>query len=546
MENGNKHIVTDALVIGGGFGGCYALHRLRKQGLKTKLLEAGGDFGGVWYWNRYPGARVDSEIPMYQFNIPEVWKDWNWSERFPGHEELRQYFQHVSRVLDLRKDAIFNTVVTKLRYDECVRRWNVYTGTGLQVTAKYVIAATGSSYKKYFPSFPGLEQFKGQLVHAAAYPSDLDVTGKKVGIVGNGATGLQIVQELAKEDCQLTVFIRTPTCGIPMRQRKIAPDEAEALKGYYEAIFNKCYQSPTAYAYNTQDKSVHDATPEERKAVFDELWQRGGFSWLASNFTGLLTDEKANAIFYEYWAKQVRARMTDPEKMDIVAPLKQEMFIGTKRPTLEQNYYEMIDRPNVHVHSLKKAPIVEFGSDGIVTGEVDGGSVKHHDLDVVIFATGYDAITGSQLDLSIEGRNQVPLHEKWSNGVVTHLGMMVPDMPNLFFLYGPQAPTSLANGPPFIEMQVDWVSKVISKMSAQGLESVEPTQAAAEEWREMVLAISSYTLFPKVDSWYMGANIPGKRREMLIYVGGIDRWWQSCLETLDTWKGLKTTAVTSS
>jgi cation diffusion facilitator CzcD-associated flavoprotein CzcO len=531
-------IETDAIVIGGGFGGCNSLYKLREQGLSVKLIEAGSAFGGVWHWNRYPGARVDTEMPSYQFNIPAVWKGWNWSQRFPGDEELRRYFQHVDSVLGLSKDALFNAIVTRVQYDVGSCRWTVVTNTGLQATCKYLIAATGSSYKKHYPKFQGLNTYAGKLVHAADYPKDLDVTGKRVGIVGNGASGLQIVQDLAKKDCQLNVFIRTPCFAIPMRQREITPEEAEMMKGYYDGIFDRCYKSVTGFPHNTRLQSAHQATPEERKVLFDELWARGGYSFLVSNYYDFLLDEKANSIFYDYWVQKTRARMTNLEKMDLVAPLKQHMLIGTKRPSLEQDYYEMVDRPNVTLHNLKQSPIVEFDTTGLVT--CDGSSNKHLDLDIVICATGYDAVTGSLLDLGITDKNGQSLDEKWSNGVLTHLGLMVPDAPNFFMVYGPQAPTSLANGPPFIEMEVDWICKAIVKMDREGLQSIEPTQQAAEEWRDHVAAVSEHTLYPKTDSWYMGSNIPGKRREPLIYLGGMQRWWQSCTEALENWDGFST------
>ncbi|KAB8076530.1 hypothetical protein BDV29DRAFT_200024 [Aspergillus leporis] len=528
------NLELDAIVIGGGFGGCYALHRLRQLGLSTKLLEAGSGFGGVWYWNQYPGARVDSEMPSYQFNIPAVWKDWHWSERFPGDEEVRRYFEHVDRVLELSKDTFFNTVVSGCRFDSVSGLWTVHTETGLKATCKYVTAATGSSYKKYFPAYPGLDRYEGLLVHSAAYPDDLDIAGKKVGVVGNGASGLQIVQELAKKDCELTVFIRTPCFAIPMRQRKIGPEESEMMKGYYDAIFDRCYKSTSGFPHNTKFQSARIAAPEERKALFDELWRRGGYSFLLSNYYDFLLDEEANTIFYEYWAQQVRARMTDHEKMNLVAPLRQNHWVGTKRPSLEQDYYEMIDRQNVVLHDLKKAPIIEFDTSGAVTAE------GRRDLDVVIFATGYDAVTGSLLDLGIEDQNKVPLSEKWKEGIKTHLGMMIPDTPNLFLVYGPQAPTSLANGPPFIEMEVDWICRAIAKMRDEGLASVAPTAEAAEEWKEEVYRVSENTLYPKTDSWYMGSNIPGKRREPLVYLGGMPRWWKKCNDGLESWEGFDT------
>jgi cation diffusion facilitator CzcD-associated flavoprotein CzcO len=540
MTRTGPHVDVDAVVIGGGFGGCNSLYKLRRLGLSVKLIEAGSGFGGVWHWNRYPGARVDTEMPSYQFNIPAVYKGWNWSERFPGDEELRAYFQHVDNVLDLSKDTFFNTIVNNVRYDTATARWNVQTESGLSATCKYLIAATGSSHKKHYPAFNGLDNFRGKLVHAADYPESLDLKGKRVGVVGNGASGLQIVQNVAKEDCDLKVFIRTPCFAIPMKQRQISPEEAEMMKGYYDGIFERNYKSTAGFPHNTIFKSAHQATPEERKELFDELWERGGYSFLVSNYYDFLLDEGANSIFYDYWVQKVRARMTNPEKMDLVAPLKQQMLIGTKRPSLEQDYYEMIDRSNVTLHNLKKFPILEFDATGMVTS--DGKTTQHHDLDVVIFATGYDAVTGSLLDLAISDKNQVPLSEKWKNGVLTHLGMMVPDTPNLFIVYGPQAPTSLANGPPFIEMEVDWVYQVIEKMQKEGLSSIEPTQAAAEAWRDEVHAVSQYTLYPKADSWYMGSNIPGKRREPLVYLGGMQRWWKSCKAGLESWQGFSTSS----
>ncbi|KAJ5668659.1 hypothetical protein N7462_009729 [Penicillium macrosclerotiorum] len=540
MTRTGSQIETDAIVIGGGFGGCDSLYKLRNLGLSVKLIEAGSAFGGVWFWNHYPGARVDTEMPSYQFNIPEVYKGWNWSERFPGDVELRRYFQHVDNVLGLSKDTFFNTIVTRVQYNETSGRWTVRTNTGLTATCKYVVAATGSSFKKHYPQFKGLDKYVGNLVHAADYPESLDVKGKRVGIVGNGASGLQIVQSLAKEDCELNVFIRTPCFAIPMKQRKIAPEEAEMMKGYYDGIFDRCYMSASGFPHNTRFQSALQATPEEREELFDELWARGGYSFLVSNYYDFLLNEQANTIFYNYWVQKVRARMTNPEKMDLVAPLKQHMLVGTKRPSLEQDYYEMIDRPNVVLHNLKQSPISEFDATGVVLGS--GDSVQHHDLDVVIFATGYDAVTGSLLDLAITDKNQQPLSEKWKDGVLTHLGMMVPGAPNLFMVYGPQAPTSLANGPPFIEMQVDWICKVIRKMQKEGLESIEPTQKAAEAWRDQVHAVSQHTLYPKTDSWYMGSNIPGKRREPLIYLGGIQSWWKSCTDALEMWDGFHTSS----
>ncbi|KAA8646793.1 hypothetical protein EYZ11_009963 [Aspergillus tanneri] len=524
-------IDLDTVVIGGGFGGCNALYRLRQMGLRVKLIEAGAGFGGVWHWNRYPGARVDSEMPFYQFNVPAVWKDWHWTERFPGHDELRRYFEHVDRVLQLSPDTYFHTVVRRCVYHTDTARWAVETEDGRRFTCRFLVAATGSSHKKYLPTYPGLDQFRGQVVHSAAYPETLDVTRRTVGLVGNGASGLQIVQDLAKKDCQLHVFVRTPALGLPMQQRRITRDEADMMKGYLNALFDRCYASNTGFPHNIRDETTLSAPADERQALFDELWQRGGYSFLLSNYNDFLLDEKANSIFYDYWVRQVRIRMTDPTKMEIVAPLRQLHWLGAKRPSLEQDYYEMIDRPNVTLHDLKKSPITEFDARGAVMA--DG---THVDLDVVIFATGYDAVTGSLLDLGIEDAHQVPLRLKWVDGIRTHLGLMVPDAPNLFLVYGPQAPTSLANGPPFIEMEVDWICRAIARMLEEDVTAMAPTKEAAELWQQEVHAVSQKTLYAQTNSWYMGSNIPGKRREPLIYLGGMQRWWKHCKEALGGWE----------
>ncbi|KAJ5179930.1 hypothetical protein N7492_003140 [Penicillium capsulatum] len=538
MTRTSPYIDTDAIVIGGGFGGCNSLYRLRQLGLSVKLIETGGGFGGVWWWNRYPGARVDTEMPIYQFHIPAVWKEWNWSERFPGDDEIRRYFRHIDSVLELSKDTFFHTTVTSATYDAGTRRWVVQTNTGLTATCKYLVAATGSSYKKHYPYFNGLFDYTGHLVHSADYPASLDVRGKRVGVIGNGASGLQIVQSLAKEDCELTVFIRNPCFAIPMKQREISTDESRMMKGYYDSIFDHCFGSNTGFPHNLLPQSALQATPKERKELFDELWDRGGYSFLVSGYYDFLLDEKANSIFYDYWVQKVRPRIKDPEKRDFVAPLKQQTLVGTKRPSLEQDYYEMIDRPNVTLHNLKKSPIVEFDATGIVTQ--DGKGTKHHDLDIIIFATGYDSVTGSLLDLDIRDQNHVPLAEKWHDGILTQLGMMVPDMPNFFMVYGPQAPTSLANGPPFIQMELNWICDAIQKMQKEGITSLVPTQKAAAEWRDQVAIASQFTLYHKTDNWYMGSNIPGKRREPLIYLGGMQRWWKSCTDALAHWDGFHT------
>jgi cation diffusion facilitator CzcD-associated flavoprotein CzcO len=499
--NGNNHqaITSDVLIIGGGFGGMYGLHRMRQLGLTVKLFEAGADFGGTWHWNRYPGARVDSEVPFYSLSIPEVYAQWEFTERYPGHQELREYFKHVDNVLDLSKDAYFNTVVVEARYNAEDAKWHVRTKDGRHAIATYLICATGSSYKKHLPQFDGLDKYTGQLIHSAAYPeAGLDVKGKRIGVLGSGATGVQIVQELAKEDCNLTAFIRTPNVAIPMRQRKLSHEEQLANKNIYQALFNSAKQCRSGFPYTPTSGRFHDASPEERRKVYEILWERGGFPFTICNYRDFLVDRTANREIYQFWLEKTRPRIQDPFKRDVMAPLEQPHWLGTKRPSLEQDYYEMIDRPNVTVMDLKNTPIVSFQEHGIRTSE------KLLELDIIVFATGYDALTGSLKDIGLVDTDGVPLSEKWKKGTFTYMGLMIPKMPNLFMVYSPQAPTALANGPAIIEKQVDWIAEAVGKMREQGIESIDAEQSSAEDWRAKVQELSDMTLFKGTRSWYTG------------------------------------------
>ncbi|KAK4944026.1 hypothetical protein LTR10_016547 [Elasticomyces elasticus] len=530
----NIHNITnDILIIGGGMGGMYGLHQFRKLGLSVKLFEAGSNFGGTWFWNKYPGARVDSETPYYGLSIPEVYKSWTYSERFPGHQELRKYFAHVDKTLNLHKDAFFNTIVTEARYIDDESQWHIKTDDGGLAKAKYLVLATGSSYKKHFPAFKNLDKYRGRLIHSALYPEDgINVTGKKVGVVGSGATGVQIVQELAREDCQLTAFIRTPNVALPMHQRKLTKEEQDHAKSFYQSYFESAKQCRSGFPYNPAPKTFFDASPEERKEYWEDLWQRGGFSFLISNYREFLTNKDVNREFYAFWANKVRSRINNPQKRDVLAPLKQGHWFGTKRPSLEQDYYEMIDRDNVTVVDLNKTPIQEFDERGIRT---EAG--KLHEFDTIILATGYDAVTGSLLDIGLVDRDGVPLNEKWKTGTYTYLGLMIDRMPNMFMVYSPQAPTSLSNGPPIIEIQIDWIAAAIKKMQEEGVKSIDPKFEASKKWREDIQSMNDKTLYPETNSWYMGANVPGKPREQLIYLEGVDEYNRVTTAALNRWDG---------
>lgn len=529
-----KDFYTEVLIIGGGMGGVYSMYRLRQEGYSPKLIEAGSYFGGVWHWNRYPGARVDSECPFYQLQIPEVWRTWIWRERFPGHAELRKYFAYCDEKLQLSKDCIFNTIVEGVERNKD-GLWKCNIRDGGVVTCKYLLLCTGSSYKKHFPAFPGLEKFKGIMVHSAAYPDEgIDVKGKRVAVIGNGATGVQVVQELGKEDCELTAFIRTPNIALPMVQRLMGVDEQTYQKQFYKPLLEAGRQTRAGFPINIWPESWYDMTPEQRKERFDENWRLGGFSFLLSSPREFLIDKDVNAAFYDFWKEKVHARMSDPIKREIVAPSKQEHYFGTKRPSLEQDYYETLDRPNVKIINLKKTPIKEFTEQGIVTD-------KLNEFDLIVLCTGYDSMTGSLMDLYIKDTDGTLLQEKWKTGVETYLGLMIHKMPNMFMVYSPQAPTALSNGPPIIESQIEWIVKTIKKMKDEGVEILDVEDAPAKKWRQDIQDMNNRTLYPLENSWYMGDNIPGKVREQLNYLGGVALYNERIHDALDGWKGFEVT-----
>lgn len=424
----------DVVIVGAGFGGMYALHKIRKLGLRTKLFEAGSNLGGVWYWNRYPGARVDSEIPYYQYSVPEVWKTWSWSQRFPDHVELRQYFEHVDKVLDLKKDIFFQSNVIGSKFDSETSKWLVETGNGYTATCKYLIMATGSSYKRHYPDFKGLQDYEGLLIHSASWPvDDIDVEDKKVAIVGSGATGIQLVEQLSKRSPDLTVFLRNINIALPMRQRKMSPEEQNALKAIYKTIFKACRASASGLPYDKPEGSSLDVSDEDLETLYEELWARGAFNFNIGSYRDFLSDAKANRRLYNFWAKKTRARILDPVKRDVLAPLTPPYAMGTKRSSLEQDYYECMNKDHVKIIDLNQAGIKEFQKTGIVTE--DG---KLHEFDVVCLATGYDSMTGSLTSMGLKDIDGVDMKQRWKDGVSTYLGLAVEGFPNMFMVYGPQ------------------------------------------------------------------------------------------------------------
>ncbi|KAF7512594.1 hypothetical protein GJ744_000855 [Endocarpon pusillum] len=534
--NGSTHsyadnLEIDCLIIGAGFGGVYLLHHLRKMGYDCKIYEAGKDLGGVWYWNCYPGARVDSQVPVYEYSMPEVWKDWTWSEAYPGGEELRAYFKHVNKVLDIKKDVAFDSCVVDANFDQSAGKWIVRTEDGHTARSRFLILATGFAAKRHFPGWKGMGTFKGVMHHSSFWPSEgVDVKGKRVAVVGTGSTGVQITQETAKEAASVTVFQRTPNLALPMAQRALTKEQQDK-KGYPE-LFSERMKNFAGFPYDFLKRNTLDDTPEQREAFYEKLWQAGGFGFWLANYQDLFFSDAANREAYNFWAKKTRARIQDPRKRDLLAPLEPIHPFGTKRPSLEQDYYEQFNNPNVDIVDLRSNPIKEFVPEGLITG--DG---KVHEFDVIALATGFDALTGGMKNMGLRSTSGETLSDTWKSGTWSYLGMTCHNYPNMFFLYGPQGPTAFANGPSCVEAQGDWIISAIAKIDREGIKSIVPTREAEEEWKRKVKDLNDKTLFPKAKSWYMGDNVPGKVREQLNFVGGLPLYREECERTLEGWKG---------
>jgi len=529
-------ITPDVLIVGAGFAGVYLLHELRKRGLDTVIYEAGDGLGGTWRWNRYPGARVDSEVPEYELSIPEVYKDWTWTTNYPNYVELRAYFDHVDKVLDIKKDCAFESVVVDAQFHEDEGKWHVKTEDGREAIAKYLIVAAGFAAKRYIPEWKGLETFKGIMHHSSFWPDEgVDVKGKKCAVIGTGASGVQIAQEWGPEAGELTVFQRTPNLAIPMGKRPLTVEEQNIGKRWYHRLFElreKCFGG---FFFTFSEKNTFDDTPEEREAFFHELWDHGGFRYWLGNYKDYLYDAKANREVYDFWCKNVRARIGEPRLRDLLAPLEPPHPFGVKRPCLEQNYYEQFNRPNVDVIDIKANPIEEFTPEGIKTA--DG---KVHEFDVIAIATGFDITTGGMTNMGLKSIHGTTLNDEWKSAANTYLGTTISGYPNMFHLYGPHGPTLLSNGPSTIEVQGRWIVDTITKVEREGLKYIDPTAEATKEWKKRINHLSDISLFPTTKSTYMGGSLPGKAFEQVNYAGGIPAYAVEIRNALPEWKGFTT------
>ncbi|KAM3422156.1 hypothetical protein BST61_g2526 [Cercospora zeina] len=525
-------IQADVLVIGAGFTGVSAIHRLRKEGYSVKCFEQGEGFGGVWYWNRYPGARVDSEWPFYQLDIPELVNTWSFSERFPGDEEIRRYFEHADKVLNLSKDTYFNAEVIEAKRDDTTNLWTIRTKQGHVASGRYLLLGTGLLHRTYMPNFPGQEKYKGALCHSAQWLKDFNGKGKKIGLIGAGATAVQITEQLGKVADELVVFVRRPSFCMPMMQQKLCERDSNGLRPYMPLLLKASRDSISGFPVSSLP-GTRLATPDkEAEAHLERLWSIGGFHYNLGSFSDTFVDPEANELHYQFWRKKVVQRLTDPEKQKIMAPEKQPYHIGTKRTPLEQDYYEVLNQPNVKLHDLIAAPFREFTEKGIIT--TDG---KEYEFDAVVFATGFDALSGSLTKLGLKNKEGVDLKDIWANGISTYLGLAISGFPNAFMAYSPQAPNTHANATTILQCQVDIIVDMIKKLEAEGLKSIEATPEGESQWRAIIDETSNQTLIPLTDSWWNGSNVPGKKKEFTAFLPGVAIYEQSCRDTLQDWRG---------
>lgn len=527
MERTSQNVEEmDALIIGGGFAGVYQLIHLREQGFTAKLYDFASQLGGIWYWNRYPGARVDTTCPLYQFSREDLWRDWKYTEMFPAWHEIRGYFKYVDEKMCLSKDTRLDTRIETANFDSERNQWIVTTDKGDTVRARYVIICTGFASKPHYPKIEGLETFKGETAHAGRWPqNDIDFTGKRVGIIGTGASGVQLTEQSSRRAKHTTLFQRTPALALPLRQRKLTEQEQEEMKSEYQAMYDIRKDTFAGFDYEFHTESWHDLTPEQRREHYKGRWGIGAFRpWLGS-FRELILEDEASNEAYAYWREQVHARVKDPATAEKLAPEKPPILYGTKRMPLEQWFFDAFNQDNVDLVDLKETPIVRVTPDGIETSE---GLIE---LDVILFGTGFDAVTGGPAAIDIHGVHGETLKDYWKDGFRTALGTTSNGFPNLFFIYGPQSPAAWTNGPSTAEYQGEWVVACIKYMREHGFHRIEASREAEEFWREEVITCAEGTLLPRTSSWWFGTNIPGKASEPLYYAGGLPRFLDLCWQS---------------
>jgi len=514
----------DAIIVGAGLAGLYQLYRLRELGLRALVIEAGDDVGGTWYWNRYPGARCDVQSLSYSYSFsPELEQEWDWTEKYPTQPEILRYINHVAQRFDLRKDITFGTRVVSAHYGGDTASWTLTTDNDQQLSAQFLIMATGCLSASKLPEIGGLERYRGRTHHTARWGKDeVRFDGLRVAVIGTGSSGIQSIPVIAEQAADLTVFQRTPNFSMPAGNRPLEPDEVAEMKANYRAWRELQRTSRAGIPAPEATEFALAASPEERAARYQAAWEKGNLVSLGGCYLDILLDPAANETAAEFIRAKIRAVVHDPEIAETLSP--RSFPFGTKRPCLDTGYYAAFNRPNVHLVDLRKTPLVEFTEAGLRTAAAD------YEFDAIVFATGFDAMTGALAAIDIQNGNGVPLSSQWTDGPRTYLGIAMAGFPNLFIITGPGSPSVLSNMVVSIEQHVEWISDCISYLREHGYAAIEATEAAQAEWVQHVADVGSLTLFPKANSWYMGANVPGKPRVFLPYIGGVGLYRQKCDE----------------
>lgn len=505
---------TDVIVIGAGFSGLYAAHKFRDGlGLSVAGFEAAGGPGGTWWWNRYPGARCDIESVHYSYSFSdEIQKGWQWSEKYAAQPEILRYLEYVADKLDVRKVFTFGTRVVSTVWNEDSQRWTVTTDSGASCSARFVVAASGNLSMPKPPEFPGLEAFKGKVHATSRWPHEgVDLAGKRVGVIGTGSTGIQVIQEVAKVASHLTVFQRTPNFAGPLRNVPVPEERRKWLADHHRQVRAGTRLGFLSTPAELPQPSIHAVTPEERRARLDKLWEQGGFGILISSFADVMVDQSANDLLSSYIAERIRERVKDPRKAELLIPTDHPY--GTKRAAFEQDYYDIFNQDNVDLVNLRADPILCATKNGLRTKEAE------YELDIIVMATGFDAITGPLQGLGIVGRGGVRLNDYWKEGPRTYMGIAIHGFPNLFAITGPTSAAALNNNPLAIEDHVELAATMVKHTIDAGAATIEANPDAEDRWQAIVTGLLNASLFPKADSWYMGANVPGKPRSTMIFVG---------------------------
>jgi cation diffusion facilitator CzcD-associated flavoprotein CzcO len=516
----------DAVVVGAGFAGLYALHKLRSQGLSVRVYEAAPEVGGTWYYNRYPGARCDVESVDYCYSFSnELQQEWTWTEKYATQAEILRYMNWVADKLDLRSGITFNTRVTSAVLDEDTLRWTVTTDAAEVVTARFCVMATGPLSAALTPDFPGLRTFAGEVYHTAHWPHQpVDFTGRRVAVIGTGSSAIQSVPIIAEKAGQLHVFQRTPNYSVPAGNRPLTDQDVTAYKANYDERRRLSWRSGGGSPHIAHPQRTMEATVDERREAFEKRWELGGVLF-SKTFSDQMTDMAANEEARKFYEEKVRAVIDDPDVADMLIPTDHP--IGTKRICTDTNYFQTFNRPNVKLVSVRKTPIESIDTTGINTTDA------HYDLDMIVFATGFDALTGALGKIDIVGREGELMRDDWTDGPRTYLGLGVDGFPNLFLVSGPGAPAVLANMVLHAEAHVNWIADCIGYLDQHGYSGIEATPDAVDNWIAECGRRAEATLFTKANSWYLGANVPGKPRVFMLFLGGFATYNDICTEVVD-------------